>query len=213
MSNVSGAMVASEEDVVSFLGDAENPAHTGWNLRAEKLKPNWQKPEETLRSIRQALLNLYKLLDQEKERMEPDALREFSRFRIWGGGLGRRKSLPLWSHPPAGPRYYRISRRHGGVSIGPGPDVGDMSFPKSVQVRIAFDMFGANPFNRHSSYDFDLTVPDIDLEYNGVEVEVTESNSMGVTIQDAEFSINFSGFDPHRDLIVKIDDTDTEEDT
>ena len=211
MSNVSGAMIASDKDVVSFLGDAENPAHTGWNLRAEKLRPNWKKPEETLKSIRFALLNLYRLLDQEEERMDPDALRDFFSIPDSGEIPGLGNEHPPVDSPPPGPRYYRISKRNDGVSIGPGPNAGELSLPKSVRVRIAFDMFGANPFNRHSPYDFDLRVPDVELESNGVEVEVTESNSIGVTIQDADFSINFSGFDPHRDLIVKIDDTDLED--
>lgn len=179
-----------------------------------KLKPNWQKPEQTLRAIRRALPNLYKLLDQEEERKDPDALRDF--FSIPDSGFTPADPPddppvdPPVDPPQAGSRYFQINKRRGGVSITPGPDVRELSFPKSVQVKIAFDMFGANPFGRHSPYDFDLRTEDIDLEYCGVEVEVKESNSIDAAIQDVAFFITLSGFDQHRDLIVKIDDTDAD---
>ena len=30
-------------------------------------------------------------------------------------------------------------------------------FPKSIRVRVAYDVLGANPFNKHSPLDFDLS--------------------------------------------------------
>ena len=47
-----GAMVARDNDAVAFLGDAENPAHTAWNERAEKLHDRWENPSRALRAIR-----------------------------------------------------------------------------------------------------------------------------------------------------------------
>jgi hypothetical protein len=35
------AVVADDALISQLLGDAENPAHTQWNERAEKLRANW----------------------------------------------------------------------------------------------------------------------------------------------------------------------------
>ena len=56
--NAYGAFVARQEDIVSFLGDAENPAHTTWSGTAEKLNANWRSPAQTLRFLRYALWDL-----------------------------------------------------------------------------------------------------------------------------------------------------------
>ena len=38
------ALVADEERISQLLGDSENPVHTQWNERAEKLRANWVSP-------------------------------------------------------------------------------------------------------------------------------------------------------------------------
>mgnify|MGYP000376699896 FL=1 len=54
-----GALVADHSVVSQFLGDAENPAHTQWNERAEKLRANWTSPHLVLRRIRGVLHELH----------------------------------------------------------------------------------------------------------------------------------------------------------
>ena len=72
-----GAMVASDEGVVGFLGDAENPAHTAWNANAEKLARQWRSPSQMLKNIRYALRELYALIADRVEQEDRDALVDF----------------------------------------------------------------------------------------------------------------------------------------
>ena len=39
-------MIAEDEAVCAFLGDAENPSHTKWSTTADKLKKNWRNPQK-----------------------------------------------------------------------------------------------------------------------------------------------------------------------
>jgi hypothetical protein len=71
------ALVADEESISKLLGDAENPAHTQWNERAEKLRLGWEGGRDVLRRVRAALPELYALVAERVERDDPLALLEF----------------------------------------------------------------------------------------------------------------------------------------
>ncbi len=62
-----GALIANDDGVATFLGDAENPAHTAWNSNAEKLKPGWRSPQATLSAIRHSLRHFYALIAEQAE--------------------------------------------------------------------------------------------------------------------------------------------------
>lgn len=202
---VFGAMIAEEENIVGFLGDAENPAHTGWNEKAEKLGPNWQNPHQVLRAVRKSLKNLYGLLDHEQEGRDVNVLREFFSIpnpeRKRNGGETPDPS----PDPPSSPVSVRIGERKGGFSIVPGPGSSDWTFPKTFQVKVAFDVIGADPFRCYSTYDFDFMNGDIVQELSGAEASAIKSNVLEVTVRKPEFKLIFSGFDKNRDIHVKVD--------
>ncbi len=84
------ALIAKDEPIASFLGDAENPAHTQWNGSAEKLKEHWKAGSTRLSEIRNSLRLLYKALGQMEEFTEQDALLDF--FSIEDLESGKKKS-------------------------------------------------------------------------------------------------------------------------
>jgi hypothetical protein len=90
------ALVANDEEVSSFLGDAENPAHTAWNTKAKKLSQRWRNPTDTLSSIRHSLRHFYALIAEQAESEDSEALVDFfpssNRTRRKRGGSPRRQS-------------------------------------------------------------------------------------------------------------------------
>ena len=86
------ALVATDELISRFLGDAENPAHTQWNERAEKLRLSWESGSSALRRVRAALPELYGMVAERIERDDPLALLEFfqASFRP-GAGISLRR--------------------------------------------------------------------------------------------------------------------------
>ena len=101
------ALVAIDELVSKFLGDAENPAHTQWNERAEKLRLGWEGGGIALRRVRAALPELYALVAERVERDDPLALLEF--FSIPkskdAGATPPTTGRPLTYRPPH-PSYF-----------------------------------------------------------------------------------------------------------
>ena len=71
------ALEARDEAISRLLGDAENPAHTQWNERAERLRNGWQGGGMVLRRVRAALHELHAVVFDRLDREDNDALVDF----------------------------------------------------------------------------------------------------------------------------------------
>lgn len=200
-----GALIANDEAVAAFLGDAENPAHTGWNPHAEKLGPNWRSAQAILTSIRQSLHTLYGLIAEHAEKEDPEALLDF--FSILDkaqAAKGKKKKTPkVVIDVPKREKALTIVSHSGGFDVVPGPAAANWTFPKTLRVRMAYDMIGANPFNRHSRFDFDLEKgTEIAIETTNASCEAVKPNILKVVADSPDFLLKVSGFDERRDIIV-----------
>jgi hypothetical protein len=203
--NAYGAFVASQEDIVSFLGDAENPAHTTWSGTAEKLTANWRNPGQALKRLRYALWDLYTIVSDQGDRKDEDALIDFFSLPDHAKSESRKKGINIGVPPDLSPseKAFRIQKRgQGGFAIVPGPGVVNWEFPKSIRVRVAYDVLGANPFSKHSPLDFDLAGKEIDVETTKVDFTTPEANVLELSVTSPEFLLEAKGFDTNRDLVV-----------
>lgn len=202
-----GALLAAHEDIVAFLGDAENPAHTAWNERADKLTKDWATPSRALRAVRHAMRKLYVSVAQEEESRDQDVLMDFfSLADLACSSSGKRKKTPKPKPDvPSRKRAFFIREKNGGFTIVPGPGAEDWDYPKTMRVRVAYDMLGSNPFKRHSPFDFDLSKEssDIAIDLKGAKVKPVKPNVLALTIEEPEFECSASGFDENRDLVVQ----------
>lgn len=198
------ALVANDEGVSSFLGDAENPAHTAWNSKAKKLAASWRAPVETLSSIRHSLRQFYGLIAEQAESEDKDALIDF--FSILEEDQKKRGKKPkkpsIVVPPPPQEKAITIKPRKGGFEVVAGPAAASWTYPRTIRVRVAYDMIGANPFTRHSPFDFDLSSGKIEIETTDAACEPIKSNILKVTAQTKDFRLECSGFDLRRDIVV-----------
>jgi hypothetical protein len=198
------ALIATDELISKLLGDAENPAHTQWNERAEKLRQGWESGASALRRVRGALHDLYALVAERVERDDPLALVEF--FSIpkgdRAGGVrpvtGRPGDLPA----PA-PKPFRIEKRVGGFAILPNGGAQAAQFPMQLQIRCAYDTLSGNPYKRYSEYDFSFYHDALAIHKVNADCWPTHGNGLDVVARGPEFKIEVSGFDRNRDLIVE----------
>ena len=200
-----GAMIAQDDAVAEFLGDAENPAHTAWNSNAEKLSSRWNHPRKTLAAIRSSLRDLYGIVADQKEMQDDDVLIDF--FSIADkaqASKGKKKRVKkLGPDVPARETAMRIRPGNGGFEIVAGPGAEKWKFPRRIRVKMAYDMIGADPFKRFSVFDFDLnSSKHLTFETQEGEVKVAKANVLNFDVTGPEFRLKASGFDVQRDLIV-----------
>jgi len=201
-----GALVANDKDVARFLGDAENPAHTRWNPKAEKLKSNWRMPHETLTTIRHSLKNIYYLVADQQEIEDTDALLDFFSIKELDKPKPDKGKVSPIPKPDVEARETAISiqPRKGGFEIKSGSGAKNWEFPRQIRIRVAYDMIGADPFKRHSVYDFNLQKSEeIQIDPQGSPVKAIKSNILVMTVKSPEFALEATGFDPNRDLVVE----------
>lgn len=206
-----GAMIAEEEEICSFLGDAENAAHTRWVGNSEKLKKNYQNPSPKLQVIRNALLELYDLLAEEVEEVDEIALSSF----FWAdepesprpGKKPRTPRGPI-EPPTPRPRYFDIYESSGGFTVSVKEGVDPANFPRTVTLDVAYDVAAGNPYKKYSEHDFRLDKQDgvkVALTKSSGKVQTREPNRIVFTVEGHPFQLKATGFDPERDVKVKLD--------
>ncbi|MBW1947252.1 MAG: hypothetical protein JRI33_04870 [Deltaproteobacteria bacterium] len=202
-----GMLLAEDEPVAEFLGDAENPAHYRWNGKSPELHRKYKNPEMTLRAIRNSLIGLHDLLTQVAEEADELALRDF--FWIPGrpGGKGKKKGTP---EPPAPPipkqDKYRIEKVSGGFTVRPSTTLSPEELPVQLVIMVAYDTVSGNPFRLYSEYDFDFSRQgDLKIKVAGADV-LAEKNTITCTVKDPDFRIHVSGFDLKRDLVIRMEE-------
>lgn len=206
--HVFAAMVASEPVISSFLRDAENPAHTNWNGRAEKLVQKWKAPGGVLSKIRHSVRKLDQLIGNSENIVDPDALLSF--LSIPRAATERKKRLPnpltpdLPDLPPPTPRPYRIIPKVGGFTVKGAGEAAAQEMPMSISVRMAYAISRGDPFKRYRPHDFSLNVRgDVTIDTSGASTAPAGDNVFIIDADDPDFSVTVSGFDPNRDIVVQ----------
>lgn len=203
-----GALIADDQAVSEFLGDAENPAHTGWSASAEKVAGGWRSAPDRLREIRQLLKRLHNVLVSAVETLEKDALVSIFSLPADDGSKGaspKGENVRPPKVPPLEPpvRAYRLTWLEDGFKVQHGT-VSEDDLPIVIRVRVAYDVLRGNPFKKHTAADFDLTKNEILIQSLGVGITVPAANVMLIEVKNTHFAVNVSGFDPNRDLIIDV---------
>lgn len=201
------ALIASDDVIAEFLGDAENPAHTKWNGSAEKLTARWVAGSTRLSEIRAALNGLYHLVAKSLETVEEDAFIElFSVPAPAGAPNPVKKPVPSKDPVPpivSRPALYDIRARKGGFTVGSAPSLTAEQLPLQLGVEAAYNLNGGNPFKRHSKVDFDFDESELKISATGATYRAESPNRLIIDVTSPSFSVAVAGFDTNRDLVVR----------
>jgi hypothetical protein len=191
------ALVADDKAICTFLGDAENPAHTSWSAAAEKVTADWRNPSARLKEVRGALQQLYNEIVSSLEESDPNALIDFFSAEAEKGSRGARPKGPVVrpknpNPPPPKEKAYRLIK-----ALGP------EHYPLLIRVRAAYDVLRGNPFSKHDPLDFDFAQKD-DPKVTASEASTTVQgpNVLLIKANTRDFEVEVSGFDVRRDLII-----------
>lgn len=201
------ALIARDDRVAEFLGDAENPAHTKWNGNAEKLAANWYNGAARLSEIRGSLNHLYTLVAQHHETVERDAFLNIFSVPA-AAGRQQQHPKPVSDPPPVPPiprkpRLYDIRERKGGFVVTGTAALSQDHLPLRVRIDAAYALAGGDPFARHSDVDFDFRRYDLQVNSAGARWEARSANSIDIEATQSDFEVQIVGFDINRDLVVR----------
>jgi hypothetical protein len=209
------ALVIVDHDALStLLGDAENPAHSDWSERADKVRDSYDRGASTVRFVKNSIAQLSAMLTRPPAGRVRDLLAEIFSIEMQqpgeaegGGGDGEEELARAGTAegavkaPPAKGSRIRITRSSEGFTLhgsGEAREVG-----RSITAEVAYRLRSGNPFRKYSRFDFELG-KDVALQSSGVELRSTDANRIDFTPTDADYSVSFSGFDRRRDLVVRV---------
>lgn len=208
-----GAMIANDEAISAFLGDAENPAHTKWVFNAEKLRKNYVSPGERLRVIKNAVINFYDLLIQAEEEIDEKALAKYfftPEPESPGKSDGNPEATPTDDDVEAPTPKSKIAQLvsiENGFSIRKGAGAADAEYPVRFRIRAAYDTSSGNPFKKYNPLDFSFSKNSgltISTTRDTVSLVGHSDNELEFEITGEQFRVDVKGFDANRDLLVKL---------
>jgi hypothetical protein len=212
------ALIVVDEPALSrFLGDAENPAHSDWSERNDKIRTQYEHGASTLRFVKNSASALASLLARPPEGRDRDFLADL--FSIEAAEDGSRDGTVRARMPiraasgesgeapsPGGgpPSAVTIGRLTDGFTIR-----GTNAVPgRAMRGEVAYRVRSGNPFRKHSRFDFDLAAGGaIVTETAGAAVLPTGINAFELLPSASKFQISMKGFDPRRDLVVRLVDS------
>lgn len=201
------AFVADDKPICTFLGDAENPAHTSWSASAEKVVAEWSNPLARLKEIRGSLQQFYDEITSTLETVDPNALidvfsAEAERGSRGAGPRGPVVRKPNPKTPPPTEKTYRLIRLKGGFAIRGGASLRQEQLPLSIRVKVAYDVLRGNPFSKHDPLDFDFSNKELEIKCTGASASSLSPNVLVIKASSRDFEVAVSGFDARRDLII-----------
>ena len=156
-----GAMIAEEEPLCNFLGDAENAAHTLWVSNSEKLIKNYRSPHSLVKVIKHSVRQLYDRLAEVTEERDEHALQTFFWFEEPKEGKKKKKRKKPRNPDPV-PEIKRakplisITRVSSGFTVTGTEALTEDKLPHSIRVEMAYQVARGNAFKKYSPYDFNL---------------------------------------------------------
>ncbi|MBL7086717.1 MAG: hypothetical protein ISS28_06435 [Candidatus Cloacimonetes bacterium] len=205
--SVRGLLVAEDKTITNFLGDSETPAHTEWNERTEGFRQKHDYAVRFLRFIRNSMKDLVSLLDFAPKNVQEDFLKNvFSiqreRMMQKDGREGSGKQ------PPEGIErkkiYYYVNKSKTGFMLKNKTGVNKKDY--QIKIVVAYDVPSGNPFKQYHPFDFNLSAKEFKIKKKGCKVLLIENNIYIIEIKKNQFEFSVNGFDPNRDIIVKIEE-------
>lgn len=203
MSSGLAVLIAEDGLASEFLGDSENPSHTEWNSRTERLRSGkFLSPDKVLKFIKDLPRDIVKLLSEKPESEDPDVLADIffvNEQNTTRGGPRHRNPYP---RPETSAKVFDLIRTGTGFRLSLA-EAAQENFPKVIIVRTAYDRAEGNPFRKYSKFDYIIGSNEVKVEEvkGGKVLDVLE-NTIKALAESKDFVIEVTGFDPRRDLIV-----------
>jgi len=207
-------VVIRDKALSALAGDSENPAHTEWQERSLKFKDRYHHGPFTLRYLRNVPREILRILTRPTEGRDFALLKQLfsvevpteAEIRDRAGNVdepgtgedaepdvlttvGKDKAFAL--------QKLRGGFRVKGVSSASGP-------PKQAAVWVAYEVRRGNPFRQYQPLDFDLSKAPIEVKTRHVKVTACRDNGILLSPQRPDFQLTVRGFDPHRDIRVRV---------
>ena len=213
-------LVVNENDsLAAMLRDSEPPAHTLWrNQNVHRLSEHWVASNRRINAVRHAPRTLLRTMDTPTEGIQKDAFADIFFYERPGEEAGRRPTKgrrinpdPITPPPPTS-KDFDIQDTHSGTGFRVRIASESENPPTGVRLRVAYEVPRGNPLKQYSPNDFRLHgAGALSVEMRGCQVisqhgNERAGNELFLQVDDPkEFTVTTQGFDPNRDVLVRVE--------
>ena len=199
------------EPLAAMLKDSEPPAHTIWSYASDRVNKHWRSVQRVLTEVRKAGNTLLTIWDSGPTELDKNALADLfpssgegERRRVGVTPGGKTTGRPVIDQPTSH-KDFNVTRADAGFRVRFSQGV--ISPPKKVMLEVAYEVQRGNALKSYSQHDFRLHGDDsLEVEYEGCRLSPGRSgNELYFDVDDwHRFTVAVRGFDPQRDVHVKV---------
>ena len=205
----------TERHLSTFLGDAENPAHTEWERNSKKFKKCYKLGPSTLDFVKSSPREIVKILTQPQRGRDENLLKHIfslpaetaavgntaQKIDVAATGTGTATVSEGELIENEGKKYLQLNPIKGGFSLTKKPK--SMRVPRYITVWLVYEVRTGNPFKKYTPLDFDVGQPPISIQLTGAELLLNKHNVIQIEVRQGNFRLTVTGFDTNRDLRIK----------
>jgi len=202
-------VVVEDSALAKMLGDSENPAHTQWQKDGSNFRGKYELGPSTISFVVASVADLVRLIvETETEEDENLLLDVFSipaldveEIETKKDKQKEKKGVEPPPPPPPRPRSFKVTQISDGFTLTPGDKAAGQAL--LIDIQVAYDIRRGNPLGKYHPADFEVDKPPIKVFTEGAALQVCNGNRVVALIEDPDFKISVTGFDPNRDLYIK----------
>ncbi|RYE39023.1 MAG: hypothetical protein EOP48_26290 [Sphingobacteriales bacterium] len=204
-----GIVIISDKKLVTFFGQAEGPAHTGWHK--DNFRVKYENAGEIISFVQRSLQELYNKLQAPTQGLDKALLSDLFFINLpdedqgdkGGKNKGNKKEKDHdFDPPPKVFRKYNLSQVEGENGFKITNNNENEQPVDTFSVKLAYDRPDGKPFAKYSGLDFN--VKNLTISKTNVQIEQLDRNSVVFKPTDQQFELKVTGFDPNRDLIIDV---------
>ena len=199
-------MVAQQNELSGFLGDAEGPSHEDWD--PEYVKDRYSYASQTIRCVKTALHTVYDVLTSgDADEPIENALINFFSWTPPEEAKKKKKApskkKPLGPPPEIErrPALVTVMKQKDGFIVSATEDASDAG-QFDLSIRCAYLVRFGDSFKEYSEYDFELEKGHVNFE--GATTVEAKGNRILVKGAGSGFYVRVHGLDTNRDLDVRV---------
>lgn len=200
-----GALIAVDDEIVDFLGCAEEASHLKWNPQLQDLRDKYAEPNATLSMVRRSLPALAKLLLEQENRIYDDIFSDLmtvpgaehekkskkkKKRSKPGGGGGLTGTQPLLS----------INQTGGSLTLSAGAGFSRLTCPEVITFSLAYKTLEGtgDSFKEYHRFDFDLSdKKQHKFTEKDCSIVSSDLNQIELSVADPNFNLTVTGFSEH----------------